>query len=249
MKVYKFLIFFIFYASISQIKAQTSNFTAQDLVINLNKVFNWGDGKMYGRFIVEISQRENFFEFELLKKEHKGLYYFSNEKNNKRLLKILYNRFIPEVEIFNFQTSEKNIGREQSLYFDSILGSNFSPIDLSYYKYSDLYLPLVTSELQDKVRLSLAPINEYQYGKLVILYNKDSLNPERIEFYDTKNLLFKSFDLKYDMVKIRRNSIEEENYRLKRIIATNLNSGYNSVFEINLINYDLQFTDAAFRSK
>ena len=213
----------------------------------LEEVLKLPDGKIYGNLIIQKKQFQKKIYFEIFKKKHKSLYIFSNNRTKKILSKVYYTTSKSEAKAQLIPTSETLIRKERAFYFDRILYSHFSYADLSHYKYKESYKTKDIKTIGNQIQMTLESIEKFQYQKMIIFFNKNTSNPEEIDFYDLQKVLFKTFYFKYNLVKTQNKNKTKKVYRLKKIISQKLSTGNSSIFEVDFLDYDIKFESSIFR--
>ena len=179
-------------------------------------------------------------------KKKNNLVYFLQRKKTGMERKILFLENGSQQYVYNPLSGEMQEKREEQ-QFENILHTAFTFADLSGSLYEANYSPAFLGEkkIGDNYyyRTSLVPGFPYGYKKLILLSDKKSMEPYRIEFYTSGNQICKFMSIKFGNVKIKSKKGISRKKRVSGIAMLDLESGKSTTLKITLIDTEKNIPD------
>lgn len=208
---------------------------AQDILARLDETLNFGNGLTKGNLtLIQRSGQATSWRVNLFRDRSSLLFLF--EKKGRGLeYKLLSLDEGDKIYLYNVVSSKLFRKTEEEKY-ENFLNSGFGYVDLSGYLYQANYDPLMSGEVkigdESLLRVSLKPIITYSYNKLVLLVQKDTKKPVRIDFHDKDGVLWKTMNIKYGPVKLKTSSGVRREERVSRLEMLTLTTGNIGIWEI-----------------
>jgi hypothetical protein len=223
---------------------------AQEILAKLDETLNFGDGLTKGNLtLIQRSGNTNSWVVNLFRSRSNLLYLFDKKGRG------LENKLLSLDEgdrIFVFNTiSSKLFRKAEDEKYENFMNSGFGFVEFSGYLYQANYDPIMNGDIKIKgetfIRVSLKPIITYSYKKLVLLMNKEKMEPVRIDFHDKEGVLYKTLNIKYGNVKFKSGDGSQSNKRMvSRLEMLTLNTGNIGVWEIQEVDQTVKTDSSLF---
>jgi hypothetical protein len=170
--------------------------TAQEILARVDRILEYPLGLMKGKLMhITPDGRSSVTTITASIAERDYLFVLSNRDRGNQL-KVLYNLGGEDIWVYDIHAVKlyHKLGVDK---FDSVLGTNYSFIDLSNADYQNNYNAAITGNAFvkgfDAYRLKLDPIFKGgNYGQLTMYVGKSDFIPLRIDFHDTDNVRVKT---------------------------------------------------------
>jgi hypothetical protein len=181
------------------------------------------DGKFKGKLLhITSDKKQALISFTGISVNGEALYKFSTQERGL-VLKALFKNNGKQIWIYNTSGAElfNKTGNDR---FEGILGTNFSYIDLFLYDLLNFYTVLKREDTiykkEECYLLELVSDALNPYGSFDIYIKKHDYLPLRVDFHDSKKIIFKSMNIvktietynrkipvRYDMLDIKQESL------------------------------------------
>ncbi len=212
------------YAPLGSVEERKIELTAQGILSRVDRIMEYPQGVVRG-LLKHITPDGKSYMVQFtgnIAKEDFLFLFSSPERGNQ--LKILYNLNGEDVWVYNILSLKlfHKLGIDK---YDSVLGTNFTFIDLSNADMQSNYTGTIAGSAivkgVDAYRLILKPVFKGgEYGQLTLYVTKDKFIPLRIDYHDQDRVIFKFMTiveykekdgriipLRYDMMNIRKGTV------------------------------------------
>ncbi len=230
----KKLIFLLFYLISTNIIGN-EKIGSQELIKKLDELVQFKEGMTTAKLILSKGNyTKKILYLKIFKTESEILVHF-NDQNRINVSKIYSNSL--NQKIIHYRTlGNKFYQIEDDERLEYFLFSFFSYYDISFKPFESNYvsenqIPNIDSHEENIFFVTLKPISFPNYSKLEIKYNKD-YEPLRIDYFDKKELLFKTCRFMTGTISKRKNGYLTKIDSLKKIEMQDLNKEEISSLEI-----------------